>query len=64
MKNLKTPFILRKWVVTTISIAFGATMGGLLCSLGQSAGEYRGRTKSNEECYAALRNLKNEPEQG
>lgn len=48
MKNVKTPFILRKGFVTAISIGFGAIMGGLLCSIGQNAGEYRGIEETNE----------------
>lgn len=62
MKNVKTPFVLRKGVVTAISIGFGAIMGGLLSSIGLNAGEYHGVKKSNEEWYAALSNLKNELE--
>ena len=48
MKNVKTPFILRKEVVTVISIGFGAIMGGLLCSIGRNAGEYHGIEETNE----------------
>ena len=48
MKNVKTPFILRKEVVTVISIGFGAIMGGLLSAIGRNAGEYRGIEETNE----------------
>ena len=48
MKNVKTPFILRKEVVTAISIGFGAIMGGLLSAIGRNAGEYHGIEETNE----------------
>ena len=48
MKNVKTPFILRREVVTVISIGFGAIMGGLLSAIGRNAGEYHGIEKTNE----------------
>lgn len=48
MKNVKTPFILRKGFVTAISIGFGAIMGGLLSAIGQNAGEYHGIEKADE----------------
>lgn len=48
MKNVKTPFILRKEVVTVISIGFGAIMGGLISVIGRNAGEYRGIEETNE----------------
>ena len=48
MKNVKTPFILRREVVTVISIGFGAIMGGLLSAIGRNAGEYRGIEETNE----------------
>ena len=48
MKNVKTPFILRKEVVTAISIGLGAIMGGLLSAIGRNAGEYRGIEETNE----------------
>lgn len=64
MKNVKTPFLLRKEVVTVISIGFGAIMGVLLSSIGQNAGEYHGMKKSNEEWCAAIGNLKKELERG
>ena len=48
MKSVKTPFILRKEVVTVISIGFGAIMGGLLSAIGRNAGEYRGIEETNE----------------
>lgn len=48
MKNVKTPFILRKEVVTVISIGFGAIMGGLLSTIGRNAGEYHGIEETNE----------------
>ena len=54
MKNVKTPFGLRKEVVTIISIGFGAFMGGLLSAIGQNAGEYRGITENFEKCKAAV----------
>ena len=48
MKNVKTPFILRREVVTVILIGFGAIMGGLLSAIGRNAGEYRGIEETNE----------------
>ena len=54
MKNVKTPFILRKGFVTAISIGFGAIMGGLLCSIGQNAGEYRGIKETDERWRSAV----------
>ena len=48
MKNVKTPFILRKGFVTAISIGFGAIMGGLLSAIGRNAGEYHGIEETNE----------------
>lgn len=54
MKNVKTPFILRKGVVTAISIGFGAIMGGLLSSIGQNAGEYRGIEEADERWRSAV----------
>ena len=67
MKNVKTPFILRKGFVTAISIGFGAIMGGLLCSIGQNAGEYRGIKKTDEKWSSAvdevLEQAKNKPEE-
>ena len=54
MKNVKTPFILRKGFVTAISIGFGAIMGGLLCSIGQNAGECRGIKETDEKWSSAL----------
>ena len=48
MKNVKTPFILRREVVTVISIGFGAIMGGLLSAIGRNAGEYHGIEETNE----------------
>ena len=54
MKNIKTPFILRKGFVTAISIGFGAIMGGLLCSIGQNAGEYRGIKETDEKWSSAV----------
>ena len=67
MKNVKTPFILRKGFVTAISIGFGAIMGGLLCSIGQNAGEYRGIKETDEKWSSAvdevLEQAKNKPEE-
>ena len=54
MKNVKTPFILRKGFVTAISIGFGAIMGGLLCSIGQNAGEYCGIKETDEKWSSAV----------
>ena len=54
MKNVKTPFILRKEFVTAFSIGFGAIMGGLLCSIGQNAGEYRGIKETDEKWSSAV----------
>lgn len=62
MKNVKTPFLLRKEVVTVISIGFGAILGGLLSSIGQDVGKYHGIKETNEEWNAAVSNLKNELE--
>ena len=67
MKNVKTPFILRKGFVTAISIGFGAIMGGLLCSIGQNAGEYRGIKETDEKWSSAVDEVfeqaKNKPEE-
>lgn len=67
MKNVKTPFVLRKVVVTAISIGFGAIMGGLLSSIGQNAGEYRGANETNEKWSAVINKeierVKNESEE-
>lgn len=54
MKNVKTPFILRKEVVTVISIGFGAIMGGLLSAIGQNAGEYRGIEEADERWRSSV----------
>lgn len=54
MKDNKTPFVLRKGVVTGISIAFGAIMGGLLSSMGQNTGEYHGMKETNENWKQAM----------
>ena len=54
MKNVKTPFILRKGYVTAISIGFGAIMGGLLSAIGQNAGEYRGIKETDEKWSSAV----------
>lgn len=54
MKNVKIPFGLRKGVVTVMSIGFGAIMGGLLSSIGQNSGEYRGMKETNEKWNAAV----------
>lgn len=54
MKNVKTPFILRKEVVTIISIGFGAIMGGLLSAIGQNAGEWCGIKETFEKCKEAV----------
>ena len=68
MKNVKTPFILRKEVVTAISIGFGAIMGGLLSAIGRNAGEYHGIKETNEKWNAAVdkafEQAKNKPEGG
>ena len=64
MKNVKTPFILRKGFVTAISIGFGAIMGGLLGSMGQNAGVYRGIEEADERWRSAVDEvLKQEQEQ-
>lgn len=44
----KTPLVLRKDVVMSVSIVFGAIMGGLLSAIGQNTGEYHGRKDMNE----------------
>lgn len=62
MKNVKTPFLLRRKVVTVTSICFGAIMGGLLSSIGQNTGEYRGVKETNENWNVAIGNLKKELE--
>lgn len=54
MKNVKTPFYIKKGVVTAISIGFGAIMGGLLSSIGQNAGEYRGIKETDEKWSSAV----------
>lgn len=68
MKNNKTPFILRKGVVTGISIVFGAIMGGLLSSIGQNTGEYHGMKDMNEHWKTAIESVvtenKNKSEEG
>lgn len=67
MKNVKTPFILRKEVVTVISIGFGAIMGGLLSSIGQHTGIYHDVKETNENWKAAvegwIEETSNEPEE-
>lgn len=67
MKNVKTPFILRKEVVTVISIGFGAIMGGLLSAIGRNAGEYHGIEETNEIWRSSvdevLEQAKNKPEE-
>lgn len=69
MKNVKTPFILRKGFVTAISIGFGAIMGGLLSAIGQNAGEYRGIKETDEKWSSAVNEVfeqeqaKNKPEE-
>lgn len=67
MKNVKTPFVLRKGVVTIISIGFGAIMGGLLSAIGQNVGEYHGANETNEKWSAAINKeierVKNESEE-
>lgn len=54
MKNVKTPFILRKGVGIAISMGFGAIMGGLLSAIGQNAGEYRGIEEANERWRSSV----------
>ena len=54
MKNVKTPFILRKGFVTAISIGFGAIMGGLLSAIGQNSGVYRGIEEADERWRSAV----------
>lgn len=67
MKNVKTPFLLRKEVVTVISIGFGAILGGLFSSIGQDVGEYHGIKETNEKWNAAVNEVfkqtKNESEE-
>ena len=48
MKNVKTPFILRKGVGTAISIGFGAAMGLIINLIGENIGEYHGIEETNE----------------
>lgn len=54
MKNVKTPFILRKGFVTATSIGFGAIMGGLLSGIGQNAGVYRGIEEADERWRSSV----------
>ena len=54
MKNVKTPFVLRKGFVTAISIGFGAIMGGLLSAIGQNAGEYYGINETDEKWRSSV----------
>ena len=54
MKNVKTPFILRKGFVTAISIGLGAIMGGLLSGIGQNAGEYYGINETDEKWRSSV----------
>ena len=67
MKNVKTPFLLRRKVVTVTSICFGAIMGGLLSAIGQNVGEYHGANETNEKWSAAINKeierVKNESEE-
>ena len=67
MKNVKTPFELRKGVGIAISIGFGAAMGLIINLIGVNIGEYHGREKSNEDWEAALDKMfkqsKNESEE-
>ena len=68
MKNVKTPFELRKGVAIAISMGFGAAMGLIINVIGENIGEYHGREKSNEDWEAALdevlKQSKNKPEEG
>ena len=48
MKNVKTPFVLRKGVGTAISIGFGAAMGLIINLIGENIGEYHGINETNE----------------
>ena len=48
MKNVKTPFELRKGVGTAISIGFGAAMGLIINLIGENIGEYHGIEETNE----------------
>lgn len=67
MKNVKTPFELRKGVGIAISIGFGAAMGLIINLIGETIGEYHGREKSNEDWEAAVDKMfkqsKNESEE-
>lgn len=67
MKNVKTPFELRKGVGIAISIGFGAAMGLIINVIGENIGEYHGREKSNEDWEAAVDKMfkqsKNKPEE-
>ena len=68
MKNVKTPFELRKGVGIAISMGFGAAMGLIINVIGENIGEYHGREKSNEDWEAAVDKMfkqsKNKPEEG
>ena len=67
MKNVKTPFELRKGVGIAISMGFGAAMGLIINLIGENIGEYHGREKSNEDWEAAVDKMfkqsKNKPEE-
>ena len=54
MKNVKTPFELRKEVGIAISIGFGAAMGLIINVIGENIGEYHGRKKADERWEAAV----------
>ena len=54
MKNVKTPFILRKGVGTAISIGFGAAMGLIINLIGENIGEYHGIEETNERWRSAV----------
>ena len=64
MKNVKTPFELRKGVGTAISIGFGAAMGLIINLIGENIGEYRGIEETNEIWRSSVDEvLKQEQEQ-
>lgn len=70
MNNEKTPLTLRKGVTLATGMVFGAIMGGLLTSIGETTGEYQGMMETNDWWLGAidrvkedLKNDKDEPEE-
>ena len=67
MKNVKTPFELRKGFGIAISIGFGAAMGLIINLIGENIGEYHGIKETDEKWSSALDGVfeqaKNKPEE-